>query len=81
MKSVASSPRVETVEHLQALLFTPVMTHKRLDPLLRYVRQFLPASIDVQQAHPNGVVRVVVQREDGEAYCVRSSTAAHIALL
>ena len=81
MKSVASSPRVETVEHLQALLFTPVMTRKRFDPLLLYVREFLPAGIDVQQDLPNGVVRVVVKRGDGEEYCVRSSTAAHIALL
>ena len=81
MKSVASSPRVETVEHLQALLFTPVMTRKRFDPLLLYVRAFLPAGIDVQQAKPNGVVRVVVKREDGEAYCVRSSPSSHIALL
>jgi hypothetical protein len=81
MKSVACSPRVETVEHLQALLFTPVMPRKRFDPLLLYVRHFLPAGIDVQQEYPNGVVRVVVKREGGEEYCVRSTPSSHIALL
>lgn len=81
MKSIASSGRVETFEHLQALLFEPVMTRKRFVPLLSYLRQFLPAAIDVQQEQPNGVVRVVVECANGETYRVRSTPAAHITLL
>ena len=81
MKSIASSDRVETFEHLQALLFAPVMTRKRFVPLLSYVRQFLPAAIDVQQGKPNGVVRVVVTCADGDVYRVSCAPAAHITLL
>jgi hypothetical protein len=81
MKSIASSDRVETVEHLQALLFAPVMTRKRFVPLLSYVRQFLPAGIDVQQGKPNGVVRVIVACADGDVYRVSCAPAAHITLI
>jgi hypothetical protein len=81
MKSIASSVHVETFEHLQALLFTPIMTRKRFVPLLSYVRQFLPAAIDVQQGKPNGVVRVIVTCADGDVYRVSCAPAAHITLL
>jgi len=81
MKSIASSDRVETFEHLQALLFEPVMTRKRFVPLLSYLRQFLPAAIDVQQGKPNGVVRVIVTCADGDVYRVSSAQRAHITLL
>jgi hypothetical protein len=81
MKSIASSGHVETFEHLQALLFTPIMTRKRFVPLLSYVRQFLPAAIDVQQSKPNGVVRVIVTCADGDVYRVSSAPQAHITLL
>ena len=81
MKSIARASNVESADHLQALLRVPVMTPKRFTPLFSYVRQFLPAAIDVGQNTPHGVTRVTVTRNDGDVFRVRSGVKAHVSLV
>ena len=80
MKSIARSINVENTEHLQALLLAPVISHKRFASLFSYVRQFLPAKIDVLQSTPHGSVHVLIERENGETYRVRSADTSRLAL-